>query len=116
MNASSEDLRRKIVGAVERGSPKAEVARSFGVGLSSVKRYVGMARGGGSLAPKRRPGSKPKTDETAKRLLEADLEERPDATLAQRREYLGRVAGVSLSESTVGRMLKRPGRSRKKGR
>ncbi len=44
MNAYSEDLRKKIVEAVERGTPKAEVARDFGVGLSSVKRYVATAR------------------------------------------------------------------------
>jgi transposase len=53
-------------------------------------------------------------DETARRLLEADLEERPAATLPQRREYLGRVAGVRVSDSTVSRMLKRLGWSRKK--
>jgi transposase len=53
-------------------------------------------------------------DETPRRLLEADLEERPAATLPQRREYLGRVAGVRVSDSTVSRMLKRLGWSRKK--
>jgi transposase len=41
MNAYSEDLRKKIVEAVEkRGLPKIEAARTFGVGISSVKRYV----------------------------------------------------------------------------
>ncbi len=48
-------------------------------------------------------------DETARRLLEADLEERPVATLSQRREFLERVAGVGVSDSTVSRMLKRLG-------
>jgi transposase len=59
MNAYSEDLRRKIVEAVERGMPKSEAARTFGVGISSVKRYVATYREGRSLAPKKRPGSKP---------------------------------------------------------
>ncbi len=116
MNAYSEDLRKKIVEAVERGTPKTEAARTFGVGISSVKRYVATAREGKSLAPKKRPGSKPKLDQGARRLLEADLEERPAATLPQRREFLGRVAGVEVSESTVSRMLKRLGWSRKKDR
>ncbi|MBA2714831.1 MAG: helix-turn-helix domain-containing protein [Rubrobacteraceae bacterium] len=40
MKAHSKDLRRKIVEAVERGKPRAEAARTFGVGLSSVKRWV----------------------------------------------------------------------------
>ena len=116
MNAYSEDLRKKIVEAAERGTPKAEVARAFGVGVSSVKRYVATAREGRSLAPKRRPGSKPKVGEAARRLLEADLEERPAATLPQRRQFLERVAGVEVSDSTVSRMLKRLGWSRKKDR
>ena len=116
MNAYSEDLRKKIVEAVERGMPKTEAARTFGVGISSVKRYVATARAGRSLAPKKRPGSKPKLDQGARRLLEADLEERPVATLPQRREFLGRVARVEVSESTVSRMLKRLGWSRKKDR
>ncbi len=72
MNAYSEDLRKKIVEAKERGMPTVEVARTFGVGLSSVKRYAKVAREGGSLRPKRSPGRRPKADERARRLLEAD--------------------------------------------
>ncbi len=116
MNAYSEDLRKKIVEAVQRGMPKVEAARTFGVGISSVKRYVATAREGKSLAPKKRPGSKPKLDHRARRLLESDLEERPAATLPQRCEFLGQVAGVWVSDSTVSRMLKRMGFSRKKDR
>jgi transposase-like protein len=67
MNAYSEDLRKKIVEAVERGMPKIEAARTFGVGISSVKRYVATYRERRSLAPKKRPGSKPKRDEDARK-------------------------------------------------
>jgi len=118
MNAYSEDLRKKIVEAVEkeRGMPKIEAARTFGVGISSVKRYVAAAREGRSLAPKKRPGSKPKLDEGARRLLEADLEEPPAATLPERRDFLRRVRGVEVSDSTVSRVLKRMGWTRKKDR
>ena len=94
MNAYSEDLRKKIVKAVERGMPKIEAARAFGVGISSVKRYVATVREGKPLAPKRRPGSKPKLDEGARKLLEADLRERPAATLPQR--------GASSCDGSVG--------------
>jgi transposase len=116
MNAYSEDLRKKIVEAKERGMSTGEVARSFGVGVSSVKRYAATYREGLSLAPKKRPGSEPKMDRTARRLLEADAEERPEATLSQRREFLERVAGVRVSVSTVSRMLRSLGFSRKKDR
>ena len=114
MNAYSLDLRKKIVEAKEPGTPTAEVAQTFSVGLSTVKRYAATARQGKPLAPKKRPGSKAKLDEAARKLLEADLEERPAATLPQRREFLARVAGVGVSDSTVSRMLERMGWSRKK--
>jgi transposase len=86
------------------------------VGISSVKRYVASYHQGRSLAPKKRPGSKLKLDERARRLLESDLEERPAATLPQRREYLRRVGGVEVSDSTLSRMLGGMGWSRKKDR
>jgi transposase len=116
MNAYSEDLRKKIVEAKERGMPTVEVARTFGVGLSSVKRYAKVARQGGSLRPKRSPGRRPKADERVRKLLEADLRERPAATLTQRRKYLRSVAGLGVSESTVSRLLRRMGWTRKKDR
>jgi transposase len=116
MNAYSEDLRKKIVEALGRGATKSEAARTFGVSRSSVKRYAKLANEGRPLAPKKRPGFKPKLDQAAWRLLEEDLKERPAATLRQRREFLRRLRGVSVSESTVSRTLRRLGWSRKKDR
>jgi transposase len=115
MNAYSEDLRKKIVQALRRGSGKSDAARTFGVSLSSVKRYAKLAEEGRPLAPKKRPGSEPKTGEEARRLLEADLKERPAATLSERREFLERVCGVGVSDSTLSRLLRRMGFTRKKG-
>jgi transposase len=114
MDAYSLDLRKKIVDAKQRGMPTAEVARTFGVGASTVKRYAAVAREGRPLAPKKRPGSKPKMDGGARRLLERDMKDRPAATLPQRREFLRRACGLEVSDSTVSRMLRRLGWSRKK--
>ena len=115
MNPYSEDLRKKIVQALRRGMGKSQAARTFSVSLSSVKRYAKMAEEGRPLAPKKRPGSQPKTGEDARRLLEADLEERPSATLSERGEFLERACGLRVSDSTVSRLLKRMGFTRKKG-
>jgi transposase len=115
MNAYSEDLRQKIVEALRRGMGKSEAARTFSVSLSSIKRYAKLAEEGRSLAPKKRPGSKPKIDERARKLLEEDVEERPFLTLQQRREYLRVVARVEVSRSTVCRAIKRMNATRKKG-
>ena len=115
MNAYSEDLREKIVEALERGMGKSQAARTFSVSLSSVKRYAKLAEEGRSLAPKKRPGSKPKLDQRASKLLEEDLKERPFITLQQRCEYLRVVASVEVSRSTVCRAIKRMDSTRKKG-
>ena len=117
MDAYSEDLRRKIVEAVEgRRMNKSEAARAFGVSLSSVKRYVKAVREGRSLSPGRAPGKQPTLDEKARKLLEADLEERPFAKHKHRQEYLRKAAGVSVSESTLSRVIRSMGFGRKKGR
>ena len=77
MKAYSEDLRRKIVDAIERGMPKAEAARTFGVGISTVKRYATKAQKGEPLEPGKAPGKRSKMDQKVSKLLEEDLNERP---------------------------------------
>lgn len=94
---------------------KSEAARTFGVSLSSVKRYVSVAKEGKPLAPKKGPGLRPKLDDSARRLLRQDVAERPFLTHSERGEYLKVVAGVSVSNSTVCREIKRMQSTRKKG-
>jgi transposase len=116
MKAYSEDLRQKVVRAVQqRGTSKSEAARLFGIGLSSVKRYTTLADRGESLAPRKGGGRPPIADETTKRLLEEDIRARPAATVEERRRFLKSFAGKSLSESTLRRLMKRMGFGRKKG-
>jgi transposase len=110
MRAYSVDLRRKVVDAVLLGGmSKAEAARTFGIGISTVKRYVDKAHKGEDLSPRRPPGRRRELDGVAMRLLAEDLKERPTATLLQRREYLERVAGVRVSEATISRAINRLG-------
>jgi transposase len=115
MRAYSEDLRKKIVAAIERGMSKAQAARLFDVSLSSVKRYSKTAREGGSLEPRKSPGRPRKADEKAQVLLEKDVQERPGATISQRRHFLEHITTTTLSDSTVRRLMKRLGFSQKNG-
>lgn len=94
---------------------KAQAARTFSMSLSSVKRYVNKANRGEPLAPKKSPGSAPKLDEKATKLLEEDLKERPYATLQERCDYIHALAGLSVSHSTICRAVARIGSTRKKG-
>lgn len=115
MKAYSTDLRVRILEAVDKGMPKSEAARTFGVSRSSIKRYAAARREGRPLTPKKHPGSKPKLDERARKILEADVEERPSITLKDRSRFLKGMVGVSVSESTLSRLLRKMGFSPKDG-
>ena len=94
---------------------KSQAARTFSVSLSSVKRYVNKTKRGESLAPKKSPGSAPKLDEKARKLLKDELRERPFASLRDRCEYIEVMTGLSVSRSTMCRAIARIGPTRKKG-
>ena len=116
MKAYSVDLREKIVAAVRRGMSKAQVALTFGVGDTSVKRYVKLAEEGKPLTPGKASGKQSKLGESGMRLLEEDLRARPTVSHRRRAEYLFKLVGVKVSESTICRAIKRLGYTRKKGR
>ena len=59
MQAYSEDLRSRIVAAVDGGMPRSEAARVFGVGRATVKRYLALRRATGALAPRPHRGPPP---------------------------------------------------------
>lgn len=77
------------------GTPGAR-PRSFGVGVSSVEPFVSAARDDRALSPRKRSASKSKLDEDVGKLLEADFEERPAATLSRRRGLLRRARDYRL--------------------
>ena len=112
MKPYSEDLRTRIVAAVEGGMPKSEAARLFDVSLSSVKRYRGLAANEEPLAP-RKGGRPPKTNAALESLLEEDVSRGPYAAVWERAALLRAVSGVALSVSTVRRLLRRLGFSQK---
>jgi len=90
MKAYSEDLRRKVLEAVEQhGTSKSEAARLFSISLSSVKRYSRLASRGEPLTPRKGGGRPPKADELTRKLLEEDVRtRRPAATVEERRHFL----------------------------
>src|SRR5215207_9242398 len=114
MSGYSLDLREKIVESVKKGVPKAETARRFRVDRATLKRYCKLLDERGTLEPRKAPGKRPKLDEKARKLLLQDLEERPWATHAQRVQFLSAVSGVTVSEATVCRTLRRISHTRKK--
>ena len=113
MRPYSEDLRTRIVQAVRNGMSKSATARLFGLSLSSVKRYARTADRGASLTPRKGGGRPPKADEVTRKLLQADVEERPAATVSERRRFLECTTAKILSDSTIRRLLKSMGFTQK---
>ena len=116
MKPYSEDLRTRIVTAIEGGMTKPQAARLFNVSLSSVKRYCRKADRREPLAPRKGGGRPPKTNATIAKLLEEDVNRRPYAAVWERVVFLRSVvSGVELSVSTVRRLLRKLGFSQKNG-
>ena len=90
-------------------------SRLFGISFSSVKRYSRIASRGESLQPRKGGGRPPKIDQTTEKLLGEDVKERPVATIAERRRFLEHMTGKAMSDSTVGRLLRRMGFSPENG-
>jgi transposase len=60
MKAYSQDLRERVLRAVDQGRPRAEIVQLFGIRLSTIKRYLKQRREKGHVRPKAIPGRPPK--------------------------------------------------------
>lgn len=116
MKAYSEDLRERVIRAVEAGRPREEVAARFEVSVPSIERWVRLKRETGGLA--RRPVPGPVAVKTAglAAALPGRLAEHADATLADHCDWWRDVSGRTVSTATMSRALTRLGWPRKKRR
>jgi transposase len=116
MKAYSEDLRQRVVEAVDAGMPRPEAARVFGVSLATIKRYLKRRRETGSLTPGHSPGRPPEIAPAQYAALAAQVAGHPDDTLAQHAATWAAAQGVAVSPWAVQRALDRAKITRKKSR
>lgn len=114
MKAYNLDLRRRIIETVEEGVSTTATAARFKVSPASVKRYVKRMREAGTLAPKVRPGQRPRLGAEELKLLEAQVCQDNDLTLAEHSERLEQATGLRVSVTTLHRAFKRLDITRKK--
>ena len=116
MKPYSIDLRKKVFSAVSRGeNTQAEVAAMFGVSLTFVRQMVRLYRETGKLEAKPHGGGRRAViNEERAELLRQYLAVKPDATLAELRNYLAMQTGITADVSTVCRTLARLGYARKR--
>jgi transposase len=111
MNAYSKDLRMRVLAAVDRGTPRKEIVRVFGVSLATVGRWLRRRRETGDVAARPSPG---RTRSICSRVEErralcAQLQARPEATLEEHRELWEREGGAWVSVATMSRAIRRLG-------
>jgi transposase len=126
MKAYSEDLRLRIIAAVDGGMTRSAAvdggmtrsaaARTFRVGRATVKRYLALRRATGALAPRPHRGPPSVRMAALAAALPARLTAHPDATLAEYCAWYEETSGVRVADTTMSRVIRRLGWTRKKSR
>ena len=116
MKAYSQDLREKVLRAVDQDYPRGEIVKVFGVSLATIKRYVKQRRETGTLSPKVIPGRPPKKLGQLQADLVAQLQAHDDLRLEDHCRLWEQTHEVQVSTATMSRAIKRVGWTRKKSR
>lgn len=114
MKAYSQDLREKVLRAVDQGYRRGEVVKLLGVSLATIKRYVKQRRETGTVAAKAIPGRPPKKLGKLQADLVAQLQAHNDIRLEDHCQLWEQTHGVKVSTATMSRAIKRVGWTRKK--
>jgi len=110
----SQDLRQRIVGAVERGGSIRAAARRFAVSPSAAIKLMQRVRTTGSPAPARFGGHRRRRLQPHESDLRRLVEARPDSTLAELQTALHERVGIRAGLSTIHNALRRIGLRHKK--
>lgn len=113
----SDDLRERLVAAVEAGETRRSAAKRFGVAASTAVNWVALWRKEGHVKPRPMGGDRRshQTEAYAPIIL-ALIEEQPGITVAEIVAHLRDSHRISVSDSAVWRLLDRHDLTFKKNR
>lgn len=109
MKADSLDLRLKILDAIDRGLPRAEVVATSGVSPDTIRRYLRRRAQTGSVAAAPIPGRPARLGDALDAGLVAQLNAHPDATVVEHCRRWHAATGQVVSEPTMRRAIHRTG-------
>ena len=113
----SNDVRERLISAVEVGISRRSAAVRFGIAVSSAINWANQWRRTGDVRPRRQGGDhrSQRIKAHAEEIL-ALVEAAPDRTLAEIAGHLARTHGHTVAQSSVWRLLDRHGMRFKKNR
>jgi transposase len=113
----SNDLRERVVAAVDGGVSRRAAAERFGVAVSTAIKWVERWRRTGDVRPRPQGGDKrSRPIEVHAADILSWVEEKPDMTLAEIALRLEETHGLTVAPSSVWRFLDRHGMTVKKNR
>jgi transposase len=105
MKPYSKDLRLRVLSAVDAGTPREQVAKTFSVSMPTIKRWLRRRQETGGVEPKPIPGRPSRKGTMLQSWLSKHLEANDDLTLEEHREAFGEEFGEEVSTSTIGRAI-----------
>src|SRR6266568_3582390 len=116
MKAYSQDLRQRVLCAIDSGESQIETAETFAVSVPTIKRYLKQRRETGHVLPKAIPGRPAKKGAVLQANLRAQLEAHPDATREEHCRLFQAEQGIQVSTASISRARAALGWTRKKRR
>ncbi len=117
MKAYSQDLRERVIAAIQQGvQSQSEIAETFGVSQSTVETWWRRWRTTQSVAALPHAGGNPRVLSECAPTIRAAVQQQPDITLAELCEQVAEQHDAQASPSMMCRELQRLHLPRKKSR
>jgi transposase len=104
----SNDLRKRVVVAIEAGESCRAVAARFGIAVSSAVKWSQRYRASGSVAPGKMGGHRKRVLEPHRAFIVERINQTPHLSLHRLKDELA-TRGVKVSHDTVWQFLRREG-------
>ena len=105
MKPYSKDLRLRVLSAVDAGTPREQVAKTFSVSMPTIKRWLKRRKETGDVQPEPIPGRPSRKGTMLQSWLPKHLQANDDLTLEEHRQAFEEEFGEELSTATSGRAI-----------
>jgi transposase len=116
MRAYSQDLRQRVLRAIDAGHTQTAIAQMFAISVATIKRYLKQRRETGHVEPKAIPGRPAQKGAALQAGLREQLATHPDATREEHCHMWEATHDIKVSPASISRARAALGWTRKKRR